>query len=138
VGLYLGPERSGIPWLLDPGSPELALLAPEIDRRGPETPCDADAAARDLDALPSLMRAQHFGVATGLIGFDETDKAIAAACDRILTDQPSTWGDAIGDLNDELRLALRDRHVGSTVRDPAASARTNRSPTSTSPRPRSM
>jgi hypothetical protein len=110
VGLYLGPERSGIPWLLDPGSPELALLAPEIDRRGPETPCDADAVARDLDALPSLMRAQHFGVATGLIGFDETDKAIAAACDRILTDQPSTWGDAIGDLNDELRLALRDRH----------------------------
>jgi hypothetical protein len=110
MGLYLGPERSGIPWLLDPGSPELAALAPEIGRREPETPCDAEAVASDLDALPPLMRQQHFGVATGLVATDEAEKAIDAARDRIRADRPRTWGDAIGDLNDELRLALRDRH----------------------------
>ncbi|HEY2792393.1 MAG TPA: S41 family peptidase [Micromonosporaceae bacterium] len=110
MGLYLGPDRSGLPWLLDPASPALAAAARDIAAREPDTRCDATAVAQDLDALPALMRTQHFGVATGIVGFDEAQHAIEAARDRVRAEHPSTWGEAIGDLTDELRLALRDRH----------------------------
>jgi hypothetical protein len=108
--LYLGPERSGVGWLLDPASPEVAALGRAAKARQPETPCDPGAVAADLDALPGLIRERHFGVATGRAG--APDEVIAAARDRILAERPDTWGGAVGDLAGQLRARLGDRHFG--------------------------
>jgi len=112
--LYLSPQRSGVPWLLDPASSRVAELARALKERTPETPCVADAVATDLAQLPELLRQRHFGVATGLIGVDkvaEAERLIAAAESRVRDSQPTTWGAALGDLSDALRITLRDRHV---------------------------
>ena len=64
--------------------------------------------------LPQLVRERHFGIATGLVAEKAADKAeqlILEARDRVLSEQPRSWGEALGDLNDQLRMCLRDRHV---------------------------
>jgi len=112
--IYLPPERSGIQWLMDPESAELARLARDAHGRTADSPCDAAAVAADLGALPELLAARHFGAATGLVApqvLDATEQLILAARDRVLQSRPRSWGDALGDLNDLLRLTLRDRHT---------------------------
>lgn len=112
--MYLGPERSGVKWLLDPASPDLTKLAKDAVARTADSSCDPEAVAEDLAELPTLLAERHFGIATGLItteAADDAAKLIRAARDRVLSTRPVRWGDALGDLNDELRLALRDRHV---------------------------
>jgi hypothetical protein len=111
---YLGPERSGVRWLLDPAAPELAGLAHAIQIRTAETHCEPEAVAADLEMLPRLLRERHFGIATGLV--DEAAAAeavhfVTAARDRVLSERPRSWGEALGDLNDQLRICLRDRHL---------------------------
>jgi hypothetical protein len=108
--LYLGAERSGVAWLLDPASPRLATLAKELAVRTPQSPCDPAAVAADLAELGSLMRQRHFGLATGVVTADP-EPAIDATRQRVLAEQPATWGDALGDLADQLRTVLRDRHL---------------------------
>jgi hypothetical protein len=64
--------------------------------------------------LPQLVRERHFGIATGLVADKAADKAeqlILEARDRVLSEQPRSWGEALGDLNDQLRMCLRDRRV---------------------------
>ncbi|NUR69818.1 MAG: hypothetical protein HOU81_03280 [Hamadaea sp.] len=109
--IYLGPDRSGIPWLLDPAAPRLAAIAREFRERTPETWCEPEAVAADLALLPGLLRERHFGVATGVTAADGLDELIADARERVLATRPGCWGDALGDLSDQLRQALRDRHV---------------------------
>ena len=112
--LYLGPERSGVRWLLDPSAPELAGLARAVHARTEGTQCEPQAVAADLSMLPQLVRERHFGIATGLVAEKAADKAeqlILEARDRVLSEQPRSWGEALGDLNDQLRMCLRDRHV---------------------------
>lgn len=112
--LYLGPNRSGIGWLLDPASIRLGEVARALNIRTDETPCDPAAVAADLGALPALVRERHYGIASGLIdpaAADQAERLILAARDRVLAERPETWGAALGDLNDELRLCLHDRHV---------------------------
>jgi len=114
ASIYLPPERSGVRWLLDPESAELARLARDAQVRTADSPCDPDAIAADLAVLPELLAERHFGAATGLIAPEamaEADRLIQAARERVLRSQPGCWGDAIGDLNDALRLTLRDRHL---------------------------
>ncbi len=111
----LSLERSGIRWLLDPESPEVAELGQAVGARKPDTPCDPGAVAADLEVLPRLVRERHFGVATGYLAEHAAcgaEQIIAVARDRILAQQPRTWGEAIGDLADQLRVCLHDRHVG--------------------------
>jgi hypothetical protein len=109
--MYLGPESSGIAWLLDPQSPLLAERARELQARDTQTQCDPEAVAADLELLPELIRERHFGVATGVAPGDQAEALIGQARARILATRPQTWGDALDDLNDQLRWALRDRHV---------------------------
>jgi hypothetical protein len=129
--MYLGPERSGVRWLLDPASPDLARLAKQVETRSEDSPCDPEAVAEDLAALPALLADRHFGIAAGLVTRQAADgvaELIEAARDRVLRTKPARWADALGDLNDALRLALRDRHIfltgsrASTIRagEPAA------------------
>jgi len=62
--------------------------------------------------LPQLVRERHFGIATGLVAEKAADKAeqlILEARDRVLSEQPGSWGEALGDLNDQLCMCLRDR-----------------------------
>src|SRR5580704_10256709 len=101
-------------WLLDPSAPELAGLARAVQARTEDTQCEPQAVAADLSMLPQLVRERHFGIATGLVAGKAADKAeqlILEARDRVLSEQPTSWGEALGDLNDQLRLCLRDRHV---------------------------
>jgi hypothetical protein len=111
---YFGPERSGVRWLLDPSAPGLAGLARAVQVRTEDTECEPEAVAADLCILPELLRDRHFGIATGLVAreaADEAERLIRAARDRVLAQRPRSWGEALGDLNDELRMCLRDRHV---------------------------
>jgi hypothetical protein len=101
-------------WLLDPASPRLAELAAELKARTADTPCEPEAVAADLAALPGLIRERHFGRATGLVpeaAAAESEQLILAERDRVLSVRPRTWGAALGDLSDQLRICLRDRHV---------------------------
>lgn len=112
--LYLSPERSGVRWLLDPSAPELAGLARAVQARTEDTQCEPQAVAADFSMLPRLVRERHFGIATGLVAekaADKTEQLILEARDRVLSEQPRSWGAALGDLNDQLRMCLRDRHV---------------------------
>ena len=121
--IYLGPERAGVRWLLDPCSPELARLARDAHARTPESPCDPDAVAADLADLRLLLAQRHFGVATGRIAPSAANQAarlVLAARDRVLRSRPARWGDALGDLNDALRLVLRDRHISLQGSRPSA------------------
>ena len=64
--------------------------------------------------LPRLVRERHFGIATGLMAekaADKTEQLILEARDRVLSELPRSWGAALGDLSDQLRMCLRDRHV---------------------------
>jgi hypothetical protein len=112
--LYLGPDRSGIAWLLDPADPTVVAYAKDLTDRTERTPCDPDAVAADLDMLPGLIRERHFGVATGLIdeaATAEAERLILAARDRVRSERPQNWGDALGTMNDDLRICLHDRHI---------------------------
>lgn len=108
MSLYLDRERAGIDWLLDPESPELRELVADAEVRRPETPCDADALARDAESLAKLIAERHFGVATGLV---EAPDAAVAAWERRLAARPRTWGDAVAELQRDLREALGDEHI---------------------------
>jgi hypothetical protein len=55
-----------------------------------------------------LIRARHFGVATGVV--EAPDEAVAAWEQR-LGERPRTWGDAVTEFQLELRQALRDEHI---------------------------
>jgi hypothetical protein len=112
--LYLGPEQSGVRWLLDRESAELARLATDAHGRTANSPCDPDAVAADLAMLPELLAQRHFGAAAGLVTpgqLDEANRLIMAARQRVLASRPACWGDALGDLNDALRMTMRDRHL---------------------------
>jgi Peptidase family S41 len=112
--MYLGPDRAGVRWLLDPTSPDLVRLAKDADARSADSPCDPEAVAEDLAELPALLAERHFGIATGVITTQSADEAaslILTARARVLRSRPRRWGDALGDLNDALRLTLHDRHV---------------------------
>ncbi|MGH3171517.1 MAG: S41 family peptidase [Trebonia sp.] len=64
--------------------------------------------------LPELLRERHFGIATGLVGeatAAEAARLIQAARERVVSTRPRSWGGALGDLNDQLRICLRDRHL---------------------------
>lgn len=108
--IYLDPARAGLRWLLDPASRSLGGLAREVERRTPASPCDADALAGDAESLAELLRERHFGVATGIVDRSAVDDAVAA-WRRRLRDRPRTWGEAVGNLQFDLRAALRDEHV---------------------------
>jgi len=87
LSAYVDRERAGIDWLLDPESPHLRALVAEVETRRPETPCDADALARDAGSLAKLLRERHFGVVTRLR--EATDAALAA-WERRLVARPRT------------------------------------------------
>ncbi len=121
--IYLGPERAGVRWLLDPASPDLARLAPDARARTADSSCSPDAVAADLADLQVLLAERHFGIATGRIAPQAASRAerlIAAARERVLRNRPVRWGDALGDLNDTLRLVLRDRHISLQGAPPSA------------------
>jgi hypothetical protein len=88
----------GLPWLLDPESPELAALAREAEARTASTPCGG--VEEDAAALEQLLGERHFGVATGRTKLPPIE--IPAA---------RTWGDAFGDLQTMLRAQLPDQHL---------------------------
>jgi hypothetical protein len=70
--------------------------------------------AEDLEALPELIRVRHFAIATGMTPADSVARAFSIvheARDRVARTRPTTWGEAIADLSDQLRICLRDRHV---------------------------
>jgi hypothetical protein len=108
MSAYLDPAQVGIEWLLDPQGVELPGLAREAETRTPESPCDADALARDADELRRLVRERHFGVATGLVGCPDD---VVDAWSRRLARRPRTWSEAVTELQFDLRDALRDEHV---------------------------
>lgn len=112
--LYFGPDRSGVRWLLDPAAPRLADLARAGRVRTEATECEPEAVAADLDVLPGLLRERHFGIAAGLVAeaaVAEAERLILAARERVVSARPRSWGEALGDLNDQLIICLRDRHV---------------------------
>jgi len=121
--IYLGPDQAGVRWLLNPCSPELARLAQDAHTRTSESSCDPDAVAADLADLRVLLAERHFGIATRRIAPSAASQAarlVLAARERVLHSQPACWGDALGDLNDGLRLVLRDRHISLKGSRPSA------------------
>jgi hypothetical protein len=106
--VYLDASRSGVAWLLDPSSARLAELTREAAARTPDSPCSAAALAADAEALAGLIRARHFGVANGLV---EAPDAVIEAWTAKLASGPRTWGEAVTDLQFDLREALGDQHV---------------------------
>jgi hypothetical protein len=84
------------------------VLVSEADARQPEGPCDAVALARDVETLSRLLHERHFGVANGRT---ESPDAALAAWERRLAARPRTWGEAVTELQIDLREALRDEHI---------------------------
>lgn len=109
MSIYLDPAQTGLAWMLDPDSTELALLAREAEARTPEAPCDGRALARDADTLLALLRERHVGVATGVVDDSAAAAVIDAWSSRV--ESARTWGDAVTDLQFDLRAALGDEHV---------------------------
>lgn len=107
-GVYLDPARAGVRWLLDPHSVRLGTLAREATDRVPDAPCDARALAADAGRLRELLRERHFGVATGRVPAPDD---VVDRWERRLLDGPTTWGEAVGQLQFDLRRALVDEHV---------------------------
>jgi len=108
---YLGPERSGVSWLLDPESTELRDIAREATDRTPDSPCDPAPIADDLPTLQALVESRHFGAASGRSDTSGIGAVFAAWQDRVSRECPTTWGQAIGDVQDALRELLVDNHV---------------------------
>ena len=108
MSVYLSREQAGIDWLLDPENLRLRELVSEVEARRPDTPCDAAALAREAESLARLLRERHFGVATGLF---EAPDDVVAAWERRLAAHPLSWGDAVGQLQLDLREALSDEHI---------------------------
>lgn len=108
MSVYLDPAEVGVEWLLDPKSAELRELAREAEARTPESPCAAHALASDVDELRSVLRERHFAVATGLV---DPPEDVLDAWSRRLERRPRTWGEAVTELQFDLRDALRDEHV---------------------------
>jgi hypothetical protein len=108
LSVYLGPERSGIDWLLDPESPRLREVVAEAEARSPQTACDVDKLAREAEMLARLLRERHFGVATGRV---EAPDEVIAAWQTSLARRPKTWGAAVAELQLALRDALQDEHI---------------------------
>jgi hypothetical protein len=86
----------------------LRALVSEAEARRPESPCDADALLRDTEALARLIGERHFGVVTGLVGAPD---AALEAWEGRLAARPHTWGEAVAELQLELRQALKDEHI---------------------------
>jgi hypothetical protein len=96
VSIYLSGT---LPWLFDPDSPALVVLAREADARTTSTACDPDALEADTPLFTELLRDRHFGVATGRV-----------ALPGVMLPRAETWGE-LGALRDELRASLVDEHV---------------------------
>jgi hypothetical protein len=109
VSVYLDPAQTGIAWMLDPDSDELALLSREAESRAPESPCDGRVLARDAGALLELLRERHFGIATGVVDEKAAAAAVGAWAGRV--ESARTWGEAVTELQFDLRSALGDQHV---------------------------
>ncbi|HEY2326574.1 MAG TPA: S41 family peptidase [Gaiellaceae bacterium] len=108
MSFYLETQRAGIDWLLNPASPELGELAREAEARAVDSACDPRGLADDADELRRLIRERHFGVATRHVAMpdDELD-----AWEKRLEARPRTWGEAVTELQHDLRDALRDQHI---------------------------
>ncbi len=109
---HLGPDRSGIDWLIDPESPTMRALGPDIAARTPDSPVDVDALLDDIALLPRLIRDRHVFVVLGRTGTEAADAVLDAWAERLRADRPTTWGEAIGDVAQALREALGDNHHG--------------------------
>ncbi|MFC8734053.1 S41 family peptidase [Luteimicrobium sp. NPDC057192] len=109
---YLGPDRSGVDWLIDPDSPAMRRLGPDIATRTPDSPVDVDALLDDLALLPRLIRERHVFVVLGRTGPEAAGTVLDAWTERLRAERPTTWGDAIGDVAQALREALDDNHHG--------------------------
>jgi len=109
---YLGPDRSGIDWLIDVESPTMQALAPDVRSRTPDSPVDVDALIEDVDLLHRLLRERHAFVVLGRTGPEAADAVLDAWAERLRAERPATWGEAIGDVVQALREALGDNHHG--------------------------
>jgi hypothetical protein len=107
---YLPRTASGVGWLLDPESPRLVEIVAECRTRSATSPVDPAALLLDLRDLSDLIRQRHFGVATGRVAFDEPRRLVGEWQARVARDLPQTWGEAIGDVEQRLSLALADNH----------------------------
>ena len=109
---YLGPDRSGIDWLIDADSPTMRALGPDLDARTPDSPVDVDALIEDVALLPRLIRDRRVFVVLGRTGPEAADAVLDAWVARLRAERPTTWGEAIGDAALSLREALGDNHHG--------------------------
>jgi hypothetical protein len=127
--LYLDPAQAGVPWLLDPESPDVMGGLRRASERKPTDSCDAAALSADVPDLLVLLRKRHFGLATGEVDGDGLDAWAAAWRHRLDADRPATWGAALGTGMFQLRRLLRDGHVQAYGEDPnlliAANPRAN-------------
>lgn len=115
--LYLDPAEAGTPWLLDPANSDVIEGFRSARDRTAATPCDARALGADLPDLLVLLRERHFGVATGIVDGDGLEGWAAGWKGRLATEQPTTWGAALGADVHHLRWLLGDRHVGAVGED---------------------
>jgi hypothetical protein len=128
VALYLDPAKAGTAWLLDPTRPEVSAALGQAGHRQPSDPCDPAALAADLDDLLVLLRERHFGLATGVIpqaAWSEVDAWVRQWRQRLTSEVPSAWGEALGVDMHRLRWLLRDRHLSAPGEDPAVVRQVN-------------
>jgi hypothetical protein len=107
---YLPRSESGVGWLLDPHSTRLAEIVASVRARTHLSPVDPEALVADLQGLPDLIAERHFGVATGRVGAAEPRRLVDEWSERVVRDRPRTWGDAVGEAERRLSLALSDNH----------------------------
>ncbi|GMA24251.1 hypothetical protein GCM10025864_20100 [Luteimicrobium album] len=87
---YLGPDRSGIDWLIDSDSPAMRALGPDIAARTPDSPVDVDALIEDVALLPRLIRKRHVFVVLGRTGPEAADAVLDAWVARLRAERPTT------------------------------------------------
>jgi hypothetical protein len=115
--LYRDPAAAGVPWLLDPEVPQVQGALRAAAHRTAEDACDLPALVADLPDLLVLLRARHFGLATGVVAAGGLDGWAEAWRDRLSAEQPSTWGAALGTAFHDLRWLVGDRHLHAAGED---------------------
>lgn len=115
--LYLSAGRAGVDWLLDPDSDVVAGLCHAAETRTKASACHAASLVADLPDLSVLLTQRHFGIANGIVDGAAMDEVLERWRQRLDSEAPRTWGDALGTSVDELRWLLGDNHLRAAGED---------------------
>lgn len=107
---YLPANKSGLPWMLDPASPELIRRLQDT-ADGPDTPACWQDYLRDAAELRDLLAKRHMAVVLDPAKRRLTDEVVDRWVSYLRETRPSTRAGCAGTLARDLALALQDGHL---------------------------